>query len=148
AVHSHRPILGADAVMAVKELFHVAYWLAHTYARGARPAPGLAFDAGLLPSAAPVPRQTLDQLQRLEADLKARDEKLAILLSDKNALEETVVVVFLMPPRPISVPLRFQRDGIRYGCLPAEEKDHWADLEWNEQGDLPDQVDAQAVKTS
>src|SRR6266576_6123355 len=34
AVHSHRPIPPDDALVAVRELFHVAYWLAHTYARG------------------------------------------------------------------------------------------------------------------
>src|SRR6266446_2443962 len=38
AVHSHRPIKQFDALTAVRELFHVAYWLAHTYARGAKPA--------------------------------------------------------------------------------------------------------------
>ncbi|MEP7126988.1 MAG: DUF4145 domain-containing protein, partial [Byssovorax sp.] len=41
AVHSHRAIQESDALTAVRELFHVGYWLAHTYARGARPAPGL-----------------------------------------------------------------------------------------------------------
>src|SRR5262245_40367714 len=46
AVHSHRPIQPSDAVTAVRELFHVGYWLARTYARGAKPAPGLAFDPG------------------------------------------------------------------------------------------------------
>src|SRR4051794_38185667 len=41
AVHSHRAIPADDAVVAVRELFHVTYWLARTYARGTRPAPGL-----------------------------------------------------------------------------------------------------------
>src|SRR5690606_31183562 len=58
---------------------------------------------------------------------------------------EAVKDGFLLPPRPISVPLRFQRDGIRYDDLPEEEKDQWDALEWNEEGDIPDQVDAQAV---
>src|SRR5436305_812008 len=44
AVHSHRPIQQSDALVAVRELFHVGYWLAHTYARFAKPAPGLTFD--------------------------------------------------------------------------------------------------------
>ena len=39
AVHSHRPIQQADALVAVRELFHFAYWFARTYARGAHPAP-------------------------------------------------------------------------------------------------------------
>ena len=41
AVHSHRPIQQADALVAVRELFHVSHWLARTYGRsrssGARP---------------------------------------------------------------------------------------------------------------
>ena len=41
AVHSHRAIPHDDALIAVRELFHVAYWLARTYGRAARPAPGL-----------------------------------------------------------------------------------------------------------
>src|SRR2546423_4506655 len=43
AVHSHRPIPTSDAIVAVRELFHVAYWLARTYSRTARPAPDLMF---------------------------------------------------------------------------------------------------------
>jgi len=39
-----KTIRDLDALAAVRELFHVGYWLAHTYARGAKPAPGLAFD--------------------------------------------------------------------------------------------------------
>src|SRR6266446_3901740 len=45
AVHSHRAIPAEDALVAVRELFHVAYWLARTYGTGARPTPGLTFNA-------------------------------------------------------------------------------------------------------
>jgi type I restriction enzyme R subunit len=44
AVHSHRAWPQRRAV-AVRELFHFGYWLARTYGRAARPAPGLSFDA-------------------------------------------------------------------------------------------------------
>src|SRR5262245_56078470 len=33
AVHSHRSVPEADALAAVRELFHVSYWFAHTYGR-------------------------------------------------------------------------------------------------------------------
>ena len=88
AVHSHRAIPVDDALVAVRELFHVAFWLARTYGRAARPAPGLAFDTSALPKAAPAPGQTAEQLRQLEAGLRARDEKLALLLADKTALDE------------------------------------------------------------
>ena len=89
AVHSHAPIQPADALTAIRELFHVCYWLARTYARGVRsPPPGLAFDPDALPKTAPIPTQTVDQLQKLEAALRERDEKLSALLADKTALDE------------------------------------------------------------
>lgn len=88
AVHSHRVIPESDALVAVRELFHVNYWLAHTYARGAKPAAGITFDAKALRKTAPVPKQTLEQLQRLEKELRDRDEKLSSLLADKTTLDE------------------------------------------------------------
>jgi type I restriction enzyme R subunit len=88
AVHSHRAIPADDALVAVRELFHVSYWLARTYGRAERPAPGLAFDASALPKTAPLPKRTVEQLQQLETSLRERDEKLAVLLVDKSALDE------------------------------------------------------------
>src|SRR5438876_2861329 len=88
AVHSHRAIPMDDALVAVRELFHVTYWLARTYGRAARPVPGLAFDEGALPKAATAPKQTAEQLQQLETALRQRDEKLAALLADRSGLDE------------------------------------------------------------
>jgi type I restriction enzyme, R subunit len=88
AVHSHRAIPVDDALAAVRELFHVTYWLARTYGRVARPVPGLTFDPSALPKATPAPKYTAEQLQRLEAALRERDEKLAELLSDKTAIDD------------------------------------------------------------
>jgi type I restriction enzyme R subunit len=87
AVHSHRPIATVDAQAAVKELFHVTYWLAHTYARGAKPVPGLAFNPDALPKTTPLSKQTIEQLQALTAQLRDKDEKLSKLLSDKTTLD-------------------------------------------------------------
>jgi type I restriction enzyme R subunit len=88
AVHSHRPVQPYDAQVAVRELFHVAYWLAHTYARGERPAAGVAFDPAALPRAGAASKQTAEQLRKLQAQLQERDESLAALLADKSALDE------------------------------------------------------------
>ncbi len=87
AVHGHRAIPLDDAVVAVRELFHVCYWLAHTYARGERPAASLRFNPDVLPKTSPVPHQTAEQLQVLEAANRAKDEKLARVLADKDALD-------------------------------------------------------------
>jgi type I restriction enzyme R subunit len=88
AVHGQRGIPPDDALAAVRELFHVAYWLARTYGRTGRPAPDLAFQAAALPRPAPAAAQTAEQLQALEAGLREQDESLAALLADKTALDE------------------------------------------------------------
>ncbi|CDS51135.1 Type I restriction-modification system, restriction subunit R [Polaromonas sp. CG9_12] len=91
AVHSTRKILPVDAVTATRELFHFCYWLARTYGHNARPDPGLCFVPALLPTAVPalpVQPQSIDQLQKLETQLQAQDEKLSALLSDKAALDD------------------------------------------------------------
>jgi type I restriction enzyme R subunit len=87
AVHGARSVPADDAVVAVRELFHVCYWLAHTYARLGRPAPGLTFDPAPLPKPGPSPKQTAEQLGQLEASLRERDEKLATVLADRAALD-------------------------------------------------------------
>jgi len=92
AVHN-RPVAPADGATAAKELFHVGYWIAHTYARGRKPSASLAFDLAALPRTAPLPRQTVEQLQRLETDLRARDEKLSALLREKENLDVELVRV-------------------------------------------------------
>ncbi|MCC7242385.1 MAG: DEAD/DEAH box helicase family protein [Acidobacteria bacterium] len=88
AVHGARAIPPDDALVAVREVFHVCYWLAHTYGRAERPSPGLAFDATQIPKPSPAPKQTPEQLQHLQATLRERDEKLAVVLADRAALDE------------------------------------------------------------
>lgn len=60
AVRSHRPIQQSYALTAVRELFHVGYWLARTYVRGVKPSPGLTFDANALPRTAVRSRPSSD----------------------------------------------------------------------------------------
>ena len=86
AVHSNRDIPQIDAVQAVKELFHFCYWFARLYARGKKPDSQLTFDESTLPTTT-VPKQTLDQLKRVEAQLADKDEKLSIVLADKENLD-------------------------------------------------------------
>jgi type I restriction enzyme R subunit len=88
AVRGHGAVAEADALAAARELFHVAYWLARTYGRVGRPAPGLAFDPAALPRPARAAAQTAEQLQALEARLREQDENLAALLADKAALDD------------------------------------------------------------
>jgi type I restriction enzyme R subunit len=65
--------------------------------------------------------------------------------TDSYDLEEAVNDGFLVPPKAVSVPLKFQREGIIYDDLSEEEKEHWDALEWTEDGDIPDRVEAAAL---
>ena len=58
--------------------------------------------------------------------------------TDAYALDEAVSDGFLVPPRAVSVPLKFQREGIKYDELSEEEKDQWDALEWDDEGGVPD----------
>ena len=131
AVHSPRPVPPADALTAVGELFHVGYWLARTYARGAKPSPELVFDPAALREFPSIPGQTLDQLQRLEAALHERDEKLTALLADKFLIDEELKR------------LRAEVDAARQAGLAqpdahdyseAKTRDHFIDLLLREAG--------------
>lgn len=87
AVHTQRRMEQYDALTACRELFQVCYWLAATYARGPRPSPELRFDEAALPRTSPLPPQTQKKLEELAAALAAKDENLAALLKDKEALD-------------------------------------------------------------
>ena len=66
--------------------------------------------------------------------------------TDAYGLDEAISDGYLVPPRGVSVPLKFVREGIKYDELSEDEKDEWDELEWgeDEEGnplDPPDQVD-------
>ncbi len=66
--------------------------------------------------------------------------------TDAYGLDDAIAEGYLAPPRAVSVPLKFQREGIRYNDLSDDEKDQWDALEWNEEGgEAPDEVSAEAV---
>lgn len=65
--------------------------------------------------------------------------------TDAYDLDEAVSDGFLVSPKAISVPLKFQQEGIKYDDLSEEEKEEWDALEWDEEGNVPDYVDPVAV---
>lgn len=63
--------------------------------------------------------------------------------TDAYDLEDAINDGFLVPPRAVSVPLKFQRQGISYDQLSEEEKEEWDALEWDDEGgEPPDRVEA------
>ena len=52
---------------------------------------------------------------------------------------------YLVPPRALSVPLKFQREGIKYDDLSDEEKLEWDLIDWDEDEEPPDQITPAAL---
>jgi type I restriction enzyme R subunit len=77
AAHESRALPSGDGIAAVRELFHLSYWLVHTYAKGDKPAASVAFSADALPLNRAVPAERLDQLnaaaQRFIDAVKAQE---------------------------------------------------------------------------
>jgi type I restriction enzyme R subunit len=65
--------------------------------------------------------------------------------TDVYSLEDAVREGWLVPSECVSVPLRFQRDGIRYDDLSEEDKEQWDATEWSDDGSVPNRVEAEAV---
>ncbi len=66
--------------------------------------------------------------------------------TDFYDLDEAVAEGFLVPPRAITVPLKFPREGIRYDDLAEEEKERWESQDWGDESEEPpDTVAAEAV---
>ena len=66
--------------------------------------------------------------------------------TDNYGLDEAVADGYLVPPRAVSVPLKFQREGIRYDELSEDDKETWEGLDWDDEADEPpDEVGAEAI---
>ncbi len=67
--------------------------------------------------------------------------------TDAYSLDDAIKDGYLVPPRGVSVPLKFVREGIKYDDLSEDEKDDWDELDWGEDDegnplDPPEEVDA------
>lgn len=65
--------------------------------------------------------------------------------TDAYGLDEAVEEGHLVPPRAITVPLKFPREGVRYDELSEEERLQWEEQDWGEDDRVPDEVGADAV---
>jgi len=88
AVHDPRPVSAGSAAAAVRELFHICYWVARTYAKRGQPPAGLAFDPGRLEKTLTITASTVAQIERLRADHDARAEALKEAEAARVASEE------------------------------------------------------------
>jgi type I restriction enzyme R subunit len=65
--------------------------------------------------------------------------------TDAYGLDEAVDDGFLVPPVAVSVPLKFQRGGIKYDDLSDDEKEQWDAVEWDEDGNVPAVIEPAAL---
>ncbi|MDF1718060.1 MAG: DEAD/DEAH box helicase family protein, partial [Antarcticimicrobium sp.] len=72
---SGKPLSPQDAAATVRELFHVCYWIARTYATGAKPDPALRFDIGKLEKSLTISASTVAQIQKIEGEVKAATKR-------------------------------------------------------------------------
>ena len=141
AVHEERTIRPGDAAGAVKELFHVCFWLARTYARKSKPADGLTFDAAVLSRRDEALKKAFVHIKAQQAELDARNGELTRLLTDKQNLDEELkqLRVAVAAARKAS-----EARPDRHNYNEAETRDRYIDLLLREAGwalDKPDDTE-------
>lgn len=78
AVHSDKPISNSDSLHALKELFHVLYWLARSYSPDAKAVGKQPFDIAKIPQKdSAVADRNAEQLAKLQAEVVENDARLA-----------------------------------------------------------------------
>ena len=56
-------------------------------------------------------------------------------------LDDAIKDGFLVPPIAVSVPIKFQRQGIAYNDLSPKDQEKWDALEWGGDDPIPDKVE-------
>ncbi len=64
--------------------------------------------------------------------------------TDAYSLQEAIEDKYLVPYKAISIPLKFQREGIKYDELSDDEKEQWEELDWGDE-EIPEAIDSSAV---
>ncbi len=93
AVHEEKKINPGDAVGAVKELFHVCFWFARTYARKTKPDDGLVFNGAILSRRDDALKKAFSHIKAQQAALDAKNGELTKLLAHKQNLDEALTAL-------------------------------------------------------
>ncbi|HEY5224941.1 MAG TPA: DEAD/DEAH box helicase family protein [Microbacteriaceae bacterium] len=65
--------------------------------------------------------------------------------TDEYPLDKAIADGYLVPPRARPIGLGFMRSGIRYDDLSDAEREEWDELEWGDDGEIPDEVPAAEI---
>jgi type I restriction enzyme R subunit len=147
-----KTVSGSQATTALREFFHIAYWLAHNYARGAKPAPEAAFRVEALPRLAQVPATTLAQLQeigrRFKETVEQREaaEAARRVSEDGRAALEAEIAALQTEIAAIKAANQAAADPHDY--REAETRDLFIDLLLREAGFEPQAADTAEVRVT
>jgi type I restriction enzyme, R subunit len=140
AVHEEKKISPGDATGAVKELFHVCFWFARTYAKK-KPSDQVAFDASALSRRDEVLKKAFVQLKAQQAELDARNGELTKLLLDKENLDAELKKV---RAEVAAARKAAEAKSDRHDYNEAETRDRYIDLLLREAGwglDKPEDIE-------
>ena len=141
-----------QALSALREFFHVAYWITRTYARGPKPAPDIAFQIEKLPKLAQVPATTLAQLQevsrRFAETVKARDAAETARLTSEDSRAALEAEVKALQAQIAQIKAANQAKADTHDYREAETRDLFIDLLLQEAGFDPKAADTAEVEVS
>jgi type I restriction enzyme, R subunit len=106
-----KAVSSGQAATSLREFFHVAYWLARTYARGEKPPADAAFRIEALPRVTQVAAATLAQLQEVARRFKETVEAREAAEAARRASEEGRVA--------LEAEINAGRDRCRQGREPS-----------------------------
>ncbi|WPO42035.1 DEAD/DEAH box helicase family protein [Tardiphaga sp. 42S5] len=141
AVHEEKKTSPGDAAGAVKELFHVCFWLARTYARQSKPADGLVFDPSQLSRRDDVLKKTFAYVKAQQAELDAKNGELARLLADRQNLDDELKA---LRAQVASARKAAETQPDHHDYNEAETRDRYIDLLLREAGwalDRPEDIE-------
>ena len=132
AVHSDKPISSGDALHVLKELFHVLYWLARSYSPSPAAIGKPTFDISKIPQKdSTVHDRNTEQLAKLQADLKEKDDRLA---AREAELARTIEEIAALQARIQEYKQRNKETPDDHDYSEAATRDYFIDLLLKEAG--------------
>ena len=137
AVHTNRTITTRDALIAVRELFHVLYWLGRTYTRSDPQGLPTIFDENLIPpSDRDLQKRSAAQLRQLDEELTERDEQLR---QQSQSIADYEVQIAALQERIAQFKAANATIHIQHEYTEAETREYLIDVYlreagWNPQG--------------
>ncbi len=147
-----KTVSGTQAATCLRELFHIAYWLARNYARDVKPPPDAAFRIEALPRLTQVPAQTLAQLQeigrRFKATVEAREAAEAARRVSEDGRAALEAEIKALQEEIAAIKAANQKTADPHDYREAETRDLFIDLLLREAGFDPKAPNTEEVRVT